>query len=290
MTAVDPLPLAGRVAVVTGGVSGMGRSMVLDFIDAGAAVVAADMNDDKGQALVHDVTAAGKGDRIRFVIANVADEAQVAHMVDTAVAEFGQIDVVCNNAGIGGAFGPITDLEVEDWDETFHVLVRGVFLGCKHGARQMLAQGWGGSIINTASVAGLSAGGGPAAYSAAKAAVINLTKSVALELAQHRIRVNAICPGAIDTPLLNQGRKGRPLDARFQPWPEVGRPEDIAATALFLATDGSQFITGQSIVVDGGLTASGPSGWGVDATAPSGWVGMNRGTTGQGPTVRKRPS
>ena len=284
------MQLEGRVAVVTGGVSGMGRSMVLDFIEAGASVVAADMNQQKGQALVDEVTAAGHGDRIRFAVTNVASEPDVAAMIETAVDAFGRLDVLCNNAGIGGAFGPITDIEVEDWDETFHVLVRGVFLGCKHGARQMLAQDQGGSIINTASVAGLSAGGGPAAYSAAKAAVINFTQSMSLELARHRIRVNAICPGAIDTPLLNQGRKGKPLDAKFQPWPEVGQPEDIAATALFLASDASKFITGQAIVVDGGLTASGPTGWGLAETAPSGWVGMNRGTTGQKPTVRKRPT
>lgn len=121
--------------------------------------------------------------------------------------------------------------------------------------------------------------------------MINFTKSVSIELAAQRIRVNAICPGGILTPLIQQGRKGADLSEtlnRFQPWPDGGRPEDIAATAAFLASDDSRFVTGEAITVDGGLMASGPRGSGISETSPGGWVGMNRGTTGQGPTVHRR--
>ncbi len=141
---------------------------------------------------------------------DVSIEPDVEALVALAVESFGRLDVMFNNAGIGGAFGPITELEVDDWDATFAVNTRSVFLGIKYAARVMIAQGDGGSIINTASVAGLSGGGGPQAYSAAKAAVINLTQSAAVELAPHRIRVNAICPGAVYTDLLHRGDPKRP--------------------------------------------------------------------------------
>ncbi len=169
-------------------------------------------------------------------------------------------------------------------------LVRGVFLGMKHGARVMKAQGQGGSFINTASIAGLSGGDGPQAYSAAKAAVINLTRAVAVELAPFRIRVNAICPGGILTPLLHRGSPEviEPLLTKLQPWPDVGRPEHIAAVALFLASDEAAFITGEAVVADGGVTAAGGNalqvlGQGHMAYAAA---GIDRGTTGLAPSVR----
>ena len=283
--------LQGRVAAVTGGASGIGKASALRFLDEGASVVVGDLNPTTGEAFIAEALSLGYGpDRVRFTRVNVALEDDVAAMVALAVDVFGGLDVMFNNAGIGGAFGAITDVEVADWDETFSVLARGVFLGIKHAARQMITQGRGGSIINTASVAGLNGGGGPPPYSAAKAAVVNLTRSVSIEMAPHRIRVNAICPGAIATPLLQQGRKPLSLDTldHFQPWPERGLPEDIAATAAFLASDDSGFITGEAIVVDGGLMASGPAKSGVNVTAPKGWSGMNRGTTGQGATVNRR--
>lgn len=282
--------LDGRVAAITGGASGMGRAMALRFLAEGASVVVADYNNESLASFVTEAAAAGYGDdRMRTLHVDVSVEADVVAMVELASKTFGALDILCNNAGIGGAFGPLTELSVDDWDETFHVLVRGVFLGCKHGARQMLLQGGGGSIINTASVAGITGGAGPLAYSAAKAAVVNLTRCAALELAPHRIRVNAICPGAIDTPLLRQGRRGRDISATpTQPLPGIGQPEDIAGAAMFLASDDSGFVTGEALVVDGGLLASGPSAWGITGTSPQRWVGINRGTTGQGPTVRAR--
>jgi NAD(P)-dependent dehydrogenase (short-subunit alcohol dehydrogenase family) len=202
---------------------------------------------------------------------------------------------VFNNAGVGGAFGAVTDIHVDDWDYTFAVLVRGVFLGIKHGARQMIEQGWGGAILNTASIAGLSGGAGPLCYSAAKAAVVNLTRASALELAPHRIRVNAIAPGTILTPLMDGGNPEKTTEriAPYVPWPDsVGRPEDIASAALYLASDESVYVTGETLVVDGGMTAAGPrliSERGPGSVRP-GFVGVNRGTTGEGTTVRQRPS
>jgi NAD(P)-dependent dehydrogenase (short-subunit alcohol dehydrogenase family) len=285
--------LAGRVAVITGGASGMGRATVLRFLAEGANVVVADLNEGNGESTIEEIRRAGHADHAVFVRTDVAEERDVERMIGTAVDRFGALDIVFNNAGVGGAFGPITNLEVEDWDYTFAVLTRGVFLGIKHGAAAMQAAGGGGSIINTASVAGLSGGGGPVAYSAAKAAVINLTQSSAVALAPARIRVNAICPGVIMTPLA-LGRadpeKAAERYAQLQPWPAHGTGDDIAGAALFLASDDSQFVTGEALVVDGGLTAAGPGiarNLRLDSAAGSA-VGVNRGTTGQGATVRYR--
>lgn len=252
--------LAGKVAIVTGGASGMGLASAERFLAEGASVVVADLNAARGQELLAAREATGDAARVRFVRADVSQEAEVAALVRAALDAFGRLDVMFNNAGIGGAFGPLIETDVAAWDETFEVDVRSVFLGIKHAARAMLAAGRGGSILNTASVAGLNAGGGAQAYSAAKAAVINLTQSAALELAPQRIRVNAICPGVIYTPLMHAG-KPEAADAwrrELQPWPERGEPRDIAGAALFLACEDSRFVTGTHLVVDGGLMAAGP--------------------------------
>jgi NAD(P)-dependent dehydrogenase (short-subunit alcohol dehydrogenase family) len=284
--------LSGRVAVVTGGASGIGRAIVLRFAAEGARVVAVDLNADNGKSLRADAEAAGLVGTVCFEQADVSSEDDVARAVGRANTEFGRLDVMVNNAGVGGAFGPITEIEADDWDYTFAVLVRGVFLGTKYAARAMAEHGEGGSIINTASIAGLSGGAGPAAYSAAKAAVVNLSRSNAVELAASRIRVNAICPGIILTPLLHQGREEqmRELLPKIQPWPEYGRPEDISGVALFLASDDSTFVTGQAIAVDGGLTAIGPDLSNRLRTMPgeAGLVGVNRGTTGERSQIRRR--
>src|SRR4029453_2558198 len=191
--------LGGRVAVITGGASGMGRSTVLRFLDEGASIVVADMNEGTGKETLELAEKKKAGSRIRFIRTDVSREADVEAMIELAMTEFGRLDVVFNNAGLGGALGSLLETEVEDWDFTFAVLALGVFLGIKHGGLAMKATGLGGSIINTASVAGLSGGAGPAAYSAAKAAVINLTRVAAIELAPDAIRVNAICPGGLST-------------------------------------------------------------------------------------------
>ena len=234
--------LEDKVAIVTGGASGIGRASVLRFLKAGASVVA------------------GFGDRVRFQRCDVSQESQVEDLIDTSVTEFGRLDCMFNNAGIGGAIGSITEIEAADWDQTFAVMVRGVFLGMKHATRAIRAHGEGGTIVNTASIAGRSGGAGSMAYSACKAAVINITQSAAIELAGEKIRVNAICPGLTLTPLTHRGHEAdiASVLSEAQPWPEVGRPEYIADAALFLASEQSRFITGEYLVVDGGSTALGP--------------------------------
>jgi NAD(P)-dependent dehydrogenase (short-subunit alcohol dehydrogenase family) len=277
--------LDGKVAVVTGGASGMGRATVELFLAEGARVVVADLNEGNGLALLAKLAAAGSPDRVDFIRADVAEEDEVVAMLERARERFGRLDVVFNNAGVGGAFGPITEIAVADWDFTQAVLLRSVFLGIKHGARMLIAQGQGGSIINTASIAGLRGGGGPQAYSAAKAGVINLTQTTAVELAQHRVRVNAICPGIIVTPLMDRGKPERAAARAvgLQPWPDAGAVEDIAHAALYLAADESRFVTGQTLTVDGGLMAAGPKLYGrAPGTSDNNpFVGVNRGSTGQ---------
>ena len=283
--------LNGKVAVITGGASGMGRSTVLRFLNEGARVVVADFNEENGNAVAAEAKDAGHGDAVRFIKTDVAKEADVEAMINLALVEFGRLDIIFNNAGVGGAVGPIWDIEVEEWDYTFDVLTKGVFLGIKHAARAMKQQGQGGAIINTASTAGLSGGSGPLVYSAAKAAVINLTKAAAVQLAPDRIRVNVICPGGILTGLTTQGdpeAAAKFLDT-FQPWPEHGKGENIAGAAVFLASEDSAFVTGEALVVDGGLTAIGPDMWqrfGIKQEAQARKSHINRGSTGEAMTSR----
>jgi NAD(P)-dependent dehydrogenase (short-subunit alcohol dehydrogenase family) len=283
--------LEGKVAVVTGGGNGIGRATVLRFLAEGArGVVVADMNEATGEETVALARQAGHGDRARFVPTNVVEEAQVERAIASASTAWGRLDCVFNNAGVAGAIGPITHIEVADWDFTMNVLVRGVFLGMKHGARVLRQQGMGGTLISTASVAGLSGGDGPQAYSAAKAAVVNLTRAVAIEMAPDRVRVNCICPGGINTPLLHRGSPdamGQLLD-KAQPWPEHGRPEDIAAAALYLASDDARFVTGEALVVDGGMMALGGNAMrgSIGGAAAIQVVGVDRGSTGQDSTLK----
>ncbi|MDA1075370.1 MAG: SDR family oxidoreductase [Proteobacteria bacterium] len=284
--------LKDKVAVITGGASGMGKATVHRFLAEGAKVVIADYNEATGAATLKEAAAAGYEANARFIRVDVAKEADVQAMIDCAVKEFGKLDILFNNAGVGGAIGPLTETSIEDWDYTFDVLAKGVFLGIKHGAKVMLAQGHGGSIINTASIAGLSGDGGPLVYSAAKAAVISLSQTAAVELAPHRIRVNAICPGFIATPLA-EGRNPdstRAAFAKSQPWPEHGSGDHIAGAALFLASDDSTFVTGEHLVVDGGLTAAGPElskKFARGSARNASVSGITRGSTGEPPLLRK---
>lgn len=252
--------LEGKVAVVTGGASGIGEGTVRLFAGEGARVVIADVQDARGQKLAEEL-----GTATAFQHTDVSREADVAEAVDLAVRKWGRLDVMYNNAGFGGVSGPIDQLDMAGYDETMNVLLRGVFLGVKHAARVMKAQG-SGSIINTASVAGVGAIFGPHVYSAAKAAVIHLSKTVAVELGPFGVRINAICPGGIATPIFG---KGLGLDAeqadasvdfmklalaQAQPIKRSGLPRDIAEAALWLASEASSFVTGHALVVDGGIT------------------------------------
>ncbi len=251
--------LDGKVAVITGAASGIGRASAIRFAGEGAAVVIADLNSEGGEAAVRDCKE--HGGRAVFQKTDVASEPEVKGLVDRAVKEFGRLDVIFNNAGLGGAVGTIEEITGDNWDRTLAILLKSVFLGMKYSVPEMRKLG-GGSIISTASVAGLAGGRGPHAYSAAKAAVVNLTRSVALEVGKDRIRVNCICPGGINTPLIYNrlpgGRQvGEQFLAQLQAIPRAGHAEDIAAMALFLASDDSEWVTGQAMVVDGGLTAGG---------------------------------
>ena len=252
--------LTGKVAAITGGASGIGAGTVHRFVAEGAKVLIADLDQARGAALASELGAAAA-----FLRTDVSKEEDVAAMVAETTDRFGRIDVLFNNAGFGGALGPIESTTVADYDLTMDVLLKSVFLGMKHVAPLMKAQG-SGSIISTASVAGIRAGYAPHLYSVAKSAVIHLTRTVALELGEHGVRVNAICPGFIATPLAagrpdadeSQIDQMRAAGAASQVLGRVGEAADIANMALFLASDESAWITGREFVVDGGFEAGPP--------------------------------
>ncbi len=252
--------LAGRTAIITGGASGIGAASARLFVAEGAQVLIADLQQDRGEALAEEL-----GSAAAFFKTDVSRESDVRGAVEDAVKRWDRLDCIYNNAGFGGALGPIEETTVEEFDITFDVLVKGVFLGIKHAAPVMRRQG-GGSIISTASVAGLKTGESPHLYSVAKAAVIHLTKSVDLELGQHGIRVNCICPGIVATPLA-AGRSNASADElaklshvlrNAQAIGRIGQPEDIARAAVWLASDESSWVTGTAQVVDGGANAGRP--------------------------------
>lgn len=277
--------LEDRVAVITGGASGIGLASAERVLAEGGRVILADLNATTGQAALERLRAAGYEGRVDFVQGDVTSEAQVAATMERALANWGRLDIAFLNAGVGGAFGSILETEVEDWDQTFVFLTRSVFLGIKHAARRM---GPGASIVATASVAGLAGGGGSHAYSAAKAAVVSLVRTAALELGPRRIRVNGIAPGVISTPLAHRGdERNLPDLGGRQPLPDGGQPTDIAAAFAYLGSDDARFMTGETMVVDGGLMAGGASIWVNDNRLLAGRPGMNRGSTGLPSGFRK---
>ena len=258
--------LDGKVAVITGGASGIGAATVRRFIAEGARVLIADL-----QAEVAAELALSLGpDAVPFPC-NVLHESEVEAAVKAAMDHWGRLDILFNNAGFGGSSGPLDETSEGEYEMTMNILLRSVFFGIKHASPVMKAQG-SGSIINTASVCAFEAGIGNQLYTVAKAAVVMLTRTAALELAEFDVRVNAVCPGYITTPLA----AGRPLGENeperveaalerlraanqdIQPIARAGEPEDIANMVLFLASDDSRWVTGQAMVVDGGLLAGRP--------------------------------
>lgn len=251
--------LEGKVAIITGGTSGIGRGTVDLFLAEGAKVVAGDLQDHKGEAMEREL-----GANFSYCRTNVAHEDEVKNLVDHTVKKFGRLDVMFNNAGYGGVGGELHEIDMNGFDETVGVLLKGVVLGYKYAVPHMRAQK-SGSIISTASVAGLQAGFGPLVYSACKAAVHHFSRCAAMQLAPDFVRSNAICPGGIATSIFGANLGTQVADqlavvmqehlAKIQPTPRSGMPNDIAEMALFLASDASTFVTGQTIAVDGGLTA-----------------------------------
>jgi NAD(P)-dependent dehydrogenase (short-subunit alcohol dehydrogenase family) len=252
------MKLEQRVAVITGAGSGIGQAMALLFAREGARILAADVNESAAEATAAAITTAG-GTAQAFT-ADVSRPEQVAAMITQAQATYGRIDILCNNAGIGSTTS-VVECEPDEWDRVMTINVKSVYLGCKYAVPRMIEQG-GGVIINTASVAGMVGLVKRAAYSASKGAVIALTRQVAIEYVEQGIRVNCLCPGTVDSPWVGRLLAGAedPAAARQalvarQPLGRLGTPEEIAAAALYLASDDAAFITGTGLVIDGGLTA-----------------------------------
>ncbi|MDP9352050.1 MAG: L-iditol 2-dehydrogenase [Chloroflexota bacterium] len=255
------MKLEGKVAIVTGGAQGMGRAISLRLAQEGARIVIADLTQEAGQKVVEEIASAG-GEAVA-VATDVRNQEQVQSMVDTAVREFGGLDILVNNAGVGKII-PFLDTTEQDWDFMFNVNCKGLLWCSQAAARVMIEQGRGGKIINLASQAGRRGEAFVLAYCASKACVISMTQSMALALAEHKINVNAIAPGVVDTPFWEQvdrqfaqlmdlpvGEPKRRAVASI-PLGRIEQPEDVAGVAAFLASSDADYITQQCINVDGG--------------------------------------
>lgn len=254
--------LEGKVAAITGAASGIGEATARRFVEEGARVMIGDIQDEQGRAL-----AAELGNAALFTHCDVTSEEDIAALVDGAVADFGQLDIMMNNAGIVGARGPVAQTEMAQYDATMNVLLRGTFIGMKHAARVMQPRETG-AIISLASTAGVQGGLGPHVYAAAKHAVVGLTKNVAAELCRSGIRVNCIAPGSTATPMVAMAHLAdhQAVDEVVQRVADIspikGRPAlaiDVANVALFLASDEAGNVNGHCLVVDGGLTTGSSS-------------------------------
>jgi NAD(P)-dependent dehydrogenase (short-subunit alcohol dehydrogenase family) len=248
--------LEGKVGLVTGGTSGIGRDTAVLFAKAGAKVVVAGRREPEGKETIELVRATG-GDGL-FVKADVSKAPEVDALIKKAVERFGRLDIAFNNAGIEGVWVPIIRQSEEDWDRTIDINLKGVWLCLKYEIRQMLKQGSGGAIVNMGSVTGLVGSGGAAAYSASKHGVLGLTKSAALETAKSGIRINAVCPAVIETPMGDR-LFGAPAVHKYvlgcHPIGRFGKPAEIAEAVVWMCSNRASFMTGQSLVLDGGFLA-----------------------------------
>ncbi len=243
--------LDSKVAIVTGGASGIGEATADAFAAEGAKVVIADIDEARGNALADRLNAGGA--EALFVRTDITDEDNVVRLVDSTVARFGRLDIVLNNAGIGSP-GLGHEITLADWRKVLAVNLDGVFLVAKHAIIQMKKNG-GGSIVNTSSIMGSVATSGAASYIASKHAVIGLTKALCVEYAADNIRVNAVCPGYVMTPMGESDLAADPSLPALHPLGRFARPDEIAKSVVFLASDDASFITGSSLLVDGGYTA-----------------------------------
>ena len=261
---------SGKCVVVTGAASGIGRATTLLFAREGATVFAADLNLAGAEAVARE------GENIIPVACDVCDVAQIKRLMDHAAGTCGGIDVVFNNAGAGGAREPIDEIEADGWDNTFHLLLRSVAMGIRYAAPHMKHRK-GASVINTSSVAAVGPGYSPTAYAVAKAGVLHLTKCAATDLAKHGIRVNAVQPGFINTNIFTAALEVpdemkdqanafiKQMSANAQPVARSGMPDDIANAVAFLASEDASFMTGASLIVDGGITAGPRHAWDPEA-------------------------
>lgn len=248
--------LAGKIALVTGGSSGIGRATALIFAREGAKVVVADVNIEGSQETVRQIQAAG-GEAI-FIKTDVSQAVEVETMVKKTVETYGRLDCAFNNAGIEGVLKPTSDYDIDTWDRVLSINLKGVWLCMKYEIQQMLSQG-GGAIVNTASAAGLVAVSGMSAYVAAKHGVVGLTKTAALEYAKAGIRVNAVCPGGVDTPMVQRVFSKNPqfaeAAASAEPVGRLAQPAEIGEAVVWLCSEAASFVTGHPMAVDGGMVA-----------------------------------
>ncbi|MGN7300352.1 SDR family NAD(P)-dependent oxidoreductase [Ferdinandcohnia sp. SAFN-114] len=241
--------LQDKVAIITGGASGIGAATARLFVEEGAKVVLVDLNEEKGKAFEEELKALNA--EALFVKANITSEEEVANIYKQTIEAFGKVDIVFNNAGIGRV-QPSHELDYSEWRNTVNVDLDGVFLVAREAIREFLKAD-GGVIVNTASMYGWVGSPGSAAYNAAKGGVVNLTRSLALEYAEQNIRVNALCPGFIDTPIIPE--ESKEVLRSMTPMKRLGQAKEMAKAVLFLASDDSTFMTGNSLIVDGGYTA-----------------------------------